>query len=134
MRLRAVLLCACVFLGPSPVRTHLSAVPQDPQAALSTVAQRAEVDGVTRLVRAIEYAIQTGDAAALRALARHDVNRSRLADFVQTMTATKVAQITLKERDRATLDSGSQRLLLEILTVQKDEGRVSTWRLDAAPA
>ena len=55
------------------------------------------------------------------------------ADFVQTLTATRASLVSLKERDRVPLQSGRVRLLLEILTVQNSEGRVSTWRIDAAP-
>src|SRR5437763_14133361 len=125
MRVRAVLLCACLLLPSGAVASALSAfVPQRSQGA---------EDGASRLILAIEYAIRTGDDAALRALARPDANRGRLSEFALSMTLTKVAQLTVKERDRAPLPDGGQRLLLEILTVAGDEGRVWTWRVDALP-
>ena len=118
MRVRAVLLSACLILG-----TDLSSV----------APAGAQEDGVTRLVLAIEYAIRTSDNGALRALARPDVNRVRLSEFALAMTQTPVSQLTVKERDRAPLVNGGQRLLLEILTVTGGEGRVWTWRVDALP-
>src|SRR4029453_18717355 len=93
----------------------------------------AQEDGVTRLVLAIEYAIRTSDHVALRALARPDVSKVRLSEFALAMTQTPVTQLTVKQRDRAPLTNGGQRLLLEILTVSGGEGRVWTWRVDALP-
>jgi hypothetical protein len=122
MSLRGVLLCACLFLRPAPTVT-----------AQSAPAQSGQPDPVTRLVLSIEDSIRAGDGIALRALARPEVNRVRLSEFALSMTQTKVAQVTLKERDRAPLVNGGQRLLLEILTVSGDEGRVWTWRVDAMP-
>src|SRR3954453_11941771 len=86
MRVRAMLLCACLLVRPAVA-----------------AAQPSAEDGVTRLVRAIEYAIRNGDDAALRALARPDVNRIRLSEFALSMTQTKVSELTVKERDRTPL-------------------------------
>jgi hypothetical protein len=121
MRLRsAALACACACLWPA-------------LAAAASLVHQTD-DGPGRLVAAIEQAIRDGDGTALRGLAGSDVPSGPLADFVQTMTATRPSLVSLKERDRAPLDSGRTRLLLEILTVREGEGRVSTWRVDAAPA
>jgi hypothetical protein len=124
MRIRGLLICACLFLG-----TDLSAFSQ--VGSSSVAPQGAQEDGVTRLVLAIEYAIRTSDHVALRALARPDVNKVRLSEFALAMTQTPVTQLAVKERDRAPLTNGGQRLLLEILTVSGGEGRVWTWRVDA---
>ena len=129
MRVRGLLLCACLIL----VRPDSSVLGQTAQEGLSSEARSAQEDGVTRLVLAIEYAIRTGDGPALRALARPDMNRVRVSEFALSMTQTPVSQVTIKERDRATLTNGGQRLLLEILTVIGTEGRVWTWRVDALP-
>ena len=122
MRARAILFCACLLWRPAAAAALSSALQQQPQA-----------DGVTRLVQAIEYAIRTGDGDGLRALARPDVNRARLSELSVSMTQTQVSELTLKERDRAPLTNGGQRLLLEMLTVSGGEGRVWTWRIDAVP-
>jgi Peptidase family M1 domain len=92
----------------------------------------AQVDGITRLVAAIEEATQAGDADALRALARPSIRQAQLSDFVQSLTLPKVARATVKERDRAPAD-GRVRVLLEILTERDIEGRVTTWRADVEP-
>src|SRR5436190_10446011 len=99
MDVRGVLLCATLLLRPAP-----AAMPQ------SVPAQIGQLDPVTRLVLAIEDAIRAGDGATLRALARPEVNRVRLSEFALSMTQTKVTQVTLKERDRAPLVNGGQRL------------------------
>ena len=90
-------------------------------------------DGIDLLVAAIQRAVQAGDPLALRALARLDVETNQLTDFVGSMTSPKPTSATVKERDRALLVSGHQRLMLEILTERAREGRVSTWRVDVAP-
>jgi hypothetical protein len=120
MRLRPVALaCLSVALWPALAFARLTARQAD--------------DGPGRLVAAIEQAVRAGDGDALRRLAVTDLQSGPFADFVQSMTATRPTLVSLKERDRAPLESGQARLLLEILTVRDGEGRVSTWRLDAAP-
>jgi hypothetical protein len=114
--MRAVLLCACLLLFPAVTPA------QDPQ-----------VDPVARLVATIESAIRAGDAATLRGLAAPGVDRVRLSEFVGAMTQVRVSELSLKERDRAALNNGGQRLLIEILTVAEGEGHVWTWRIDAVP-
>jgi Peptidase family M1 domain len=124
MGIPGVVLFACLLLTPG-----MSALSPSIQSA----PQAAQDDPVTRLVLAIEEAIRAGDGAALRALSRPEVNRVRLSEFALSMTQSKVTLVTVKERDRAPLTNGGQRLLLEILTVNGDEGRVWTWRIDAMP-
>jgi hypothetical protein len=121
MWLRLLLLCACLCLRPSSAAGQPSA-----QAA-------PQPDVITKLVLAIEHDIETGDAAALRALAARDIRQAQLSEFVQGMTMPKVTRAALKERDRAVTEAGRVRLLLEILTDRDAEGRVSTWRLDLDP-
>ena len=97
-----------------------------------TAKQTAGTDGVDLLVAAIQQGIQSGDPLALRALARFGTDTSQLSEFVNFMTMPAASAATVKERDRALLVSGRQRLLLEILTERGGEGRVSTWRVDVA--
>src|SRR5262245_46620067 len=115
MRVWALLLLGCLLPAP-PVAGAVC-----PEGDVSDEApqgsQGAEADGVTRLVQAIEYAIREGDDVALRALARPDASRARVSEFALSMTQTKVSEVRMKERDRAALVNGGQRLLLEILTV-----------------
>src|SRR5436190_1485482 len=120
MGLRQIVACAFVTLWP----------------ALAGAAQPAQVQGpgaIERLVNAIERAAEAGDPDAIRAMARPGITPSALSEVVQTMTFPKVTRATVKERDRATLDSGRVRLLLETLTDRNAEGRVATWRLDLEP-
>jgi hypothetical protein len=120
MGLRHIVACACVALWP----------------ALAGAAQPAPVQGpgaIERLVNAIERAAEAGDSDAIRAMARPGITPSALSEFVQTMTFPKVTRATVKERDRALLESGRVRLLLETLTDRNAEGRVATWRVDLEP-
>jgi hypothetical protein len=117
--MRAVILFALVWIWP----------------ALATAAQppSASPDGIDLLVAATQQAAQAGDPLALRSLARLDTDAGQLADFVNAMTSPAPSKATIKERDRARLMSGRQRLMLEVLIEHAREGRVSTWRVDVAP-
>ncbi len=114
---------ACAWLLLSPV-TAAAAQPARAQPGPT---------GIDALVIAVERAVEAGDAEALRALARPDVRPAPLSEFVQSMTFPKATHSTVKERDRAPLESGRFRLLLETLTDREAEGRVTTWRLDVEP-
>ena len=116
--MRALLFRACLILG---------------LASTLAPAAASQPDAADRLVTAIEAAIRAGDHAALRALARPGLDAGRLAEFAVSLAQTPSPEATVKERDRTPLANGGQRLLLEVLTVTGGEGRVSTWRIDAAP-
>jgi hypothetical protein len=90
-------------------------------------------DGIDRLVLAIEDAAKGGQEVAVRGLARYDIDNGALNDLVAMLLSPRPTAVTVKERDRALLSNGRQRLLLEILTDRDREGRVSTWRVDASP-
>jgi hypothetical protein len=121
MGFRQIVAWACVSLWPV-------------MAAGAQPAQPPGVPGpIDRLVTVIERAAEAGDPDAIRALARPDVRPAPLSEFVQSLTFPKASHVTVKDRDRAPLESGRVRLLLETLTDRDAEGRVSTWRLDVAP-
>ncbi len=120
MRLCRTITFACLLLWPLP------ATAQPPAPA-------APVDGVTRLVAAIEKATETGDAEALRELANADVRPAQLSEFVQSLTFPRAARSAVKERDRAPTPDGKLRLLVETFTERDGEGRVCSWRLDVQP-
>jgi len=115
--MRTLALFACLFLW-----TGAAAAQTSPPA-----------DGIDRLVLAIEAAARSGQEVPVRGLARYDVDNAALSDFVGMLTSPPATAVTVKERDRAMLTNGRQRLLLEILTDRNREGRVSTWRIDASP-
>jgi hypothetical protein len=119
MGIRALLPCAVLCLTLPTASRPASAFAQE--------------DGVTRLVFAVEQAIRSGDPGALRAHVLADAPPAHVTDFVQTMTLPQATSATVKERDRAPLEGGRGRLLLEILTVHDREARVTSWRVDVAP-
>jgi Peptidase family M1 domain len=116
----AFVMCVVLSLARADTARPQSALQQD--------------DGVTTLVYAIEQASRAGDATALQSLVRPGAQSGRIADFVQTLTSPRPSAVTVKERDRAALGGGQARLLLEILTVSGHEARVTSWRVDIAPA
>ncbi|HEY7054936.1 MAG TPA: M1 family aminopeptidase, partial [Vicinamibacterales bacterium] len=116
--MRAAILLALLWIWPAPALAAQQPTPPD---------------GIDRLVSAIEQSIEAGDPLGLRALARFDTDLAQLAEFVNSMTSPAATAATVKERDRALLRSGRQRLMLEILTERGQEGRVSSWRVDVAP-
>jgi hypothetical protein len=125
-------IAACGFVALSLVTA--AAAPSFAKASEGKQAPvRARSGGIDRLVIAIERAVAAGDSAALRALARADVSAGIFNEFVQSLTNPKPTQSAVKERDRAPLESGRVRLLLETLTDRNAEGRVTTWRLDVEP-
>src|SRR3954468_22067473 len=92
----------------------------------------AQVDGITRLVAALQTATDEGNADAVRALARPSLRGAPLSEFIQALTFPKVNRAAIKERDREPA-GGRIRILLEILTERDSEGRVTTWRADVEP-
>ena len=109
-------LIACLLLAPQ--------VAQPPPAS---------ADGIDALVAALQTAIGSGDPAAIKALARPDASVPPLAEFIDNMTAPRPSFAVVKERDRSAIGGGRARLLVEIFVESQGEGRVSTWRIDAAP-
>ena len=117
------LLIACLALWPTAVMAQVS----------FPLGAEPRVDGITRLVDALEKAANAGDAEAVRAVAADDLEKDVLEDFVKTLTAPRPARATVKERDRASTTPGRIRLLIETFIERGVEGRVASWRLDVEP-
>ena len=117
------LVIACLALGPSPVGAQVSFPP----------GTEPRVDGITRLLDAVEKAANAGDADAVRAFAADDLEKDALEDFVKALTAPRPARATVKERDRAMTTPGRIRILIETFIERGVEGRVASWRLDVEP-
>jgi len=109
--------------------TLLACLLLSPQAAQPPAAP----DGIDGLIAALQTAIQSGDPAAIKALARPDASAPPLAEFADNMTAPRPSAAVVKERDRAAIAGGRARLLVEVFVESQGQGRVSTWRIDAAP-
>ena len=92
-----------------------------------------QADGIDRLVAALQPAIESGDPAAVRALAAPGASAPVIGAFIASMTSPKVSRVSIKLRDRLTASDGHTRVILEILAEHDLEASVSTWRLDVAP-
>src|SRR5215204_94567 len=124
MGFRRVVTCAWLLLCWSAIGTAQSSVQIIPQRP---------VDGITRLVGALEQATADGNADAIRALASPEVRPASLAEFVLALTFPRASRYAVKDRDRAATEDGKVRLLVETFTERAGEGRVASWRIDVAP-
>ena len=90
-------------------------------------------DGVTTLLRRLQQAAAAGDRSAVLALGDPQISLPSFAEFANTLTAPPPTRVVVTERDRAPLDGGTLRLVVEIFTERGIEGRLGTWRIDARP-
>ncbi len=88
-----------------------------------------QADSIELFVAQLEQLSGTGDRAKVLALRAPAGDLTGIEDFSYTLVPTP-ARIVIKERDRARLDDGMWRLLLEVFVERGSEARISTWRLD----
>ena len=100
--------------------------------ALDATAQTGTPEPVGALLAQVERAVLTGDRQGFLTLAASD-RTTGLDDFWQQMSPAPT-QFVIKERDRSPLADGAQLLVLDILTVRNDAGRVSSWHALVRPA
>ncbi|HET7619169.1 MAG TPA: M1 family aminopeptidase [Vicinamibacterales bacterium] len=112
-------LLSCLFVLVLLPSLRLAATPQ-PQTS----------DGIDRLIARLDQAFRAGDERTLRAQAAPDAEPSAVDAFVASLGGGPPTHATVKLRDRQTVASGRERLLVEIFVDRQREGRVSTWRLD----
>ncbi len=89
-------------------------------------------DPTTVLVARLEQAVSSGNFDAVLQLGVTP-SASGLRAFAAAATPTPTRFI-IKERDRATLTSSIDRLLLEVFGQYGNESAITTWRLDVSPA
>jgi Peptidase family M1 domain len=90
-------------------------------------------DGVSALLRRLQQGAAAGDRAAILALGHPQISRPSFEDFATSLTALPPTRIVVTERDRAQLDAGALRLVVEIFSERGMEGVLGTWRVDARP-
>ncbi len=90
-------------------------------------------DGASALLRRLQQAAAAGDRAAVLALGDQQISRPSFDDFANSLTAIPPARVVVTERDRAQLDAGALRLVVEIFSERGIEGVLGTWRIDARP-
>src|SRR6185369_13420614 len=90
-------------------------------------------DGATTLLRRLQQAAAAGDRAGILTLGHPQVSRPSFEDFANVLTAIPPTRIVITERDRAPLDGGALRLVVEIFSERGMEGVLGTWRIDARP-
>ena len=84
-----------------------------------------QADSIELFVAQLEQLSGTGDRAKVLALRAPAGDLTGIEDFSYTLVPTP-ARIVIKERDRARLDDGMWRLLLEVFVERGSEARIST--------
>jgi hypothetical protein len=97
------------------------------------VPAQAPPDAVTALLRRLEQAAAAGDRAAIRALGDPGISRPSFEDFAAALASPPPSRVVVNERDRAPLEGGDQRLVVEVFAERGVEGRLGTWRVDVRP-
>jgi len=87
-------------------------------------------DGVAALLRRLQQAAAAGDRAAVLGLGDPHVSLPSFEDFATTVTTPTPSRVVVTERDRAPLDGGALRLVVEVFIERGIEGRLGTWRID----
>src|SRR5262245_10040090 len=90
-------------------------------------------DGATTMLRRLQQAGAAGDRAAILALGHPQVSRPSFEDFASALTAIPPTRLVVTERDRAQLEGGALRLVVEVFSERGMEGVLGTWRIDARP-
>src|SRR6266542_4359336 len=119
---------ASQFRAPSRICLALTLMWLPARAAAQT-----PPDGVASLLRRLEQAAAAGDRAAVLALGDPAISRPSFEDFAATLTSPPATRVVVNERDRAPLDAGMLRLVVEVFAERGIEGRLGTWRVDARP-
>ena len=90
-------------------------------------------DGAAALLRRLQQAAAAGDRAGILALGDQQISRPSFDDFANTLTAIPATRLVVTERDRAQLEAGALRLVVEVFSEHGIEGVLGTWRIDAKP-
>jgi hypothetical protein len=90
-------------------------------------------DGAATLLRRLQQAAAAGDRPGILVLGHPQVSRPSFEDFANVLTAIPPTRIVITERDRAPLDGGALRLVVEIFSERGMEGVLGTWRIDVRP-
>ena len=98
-------------------------------SAGSAAAQQADPpDPISALVLRLEAAAASGDVSGILALSGDtDVPALRELAWTASLNPTRVI---IKERDRSTIATGGERLLLEVFAEFGMESAITTWRMD----
>ena len=87
-------------------------------------------DNVAALLERLERAAAAGDRSAVLALGDPAISRPSFEDFAGALTSPRASRVVVNERDRAPLEGGTLRLVVEVFSERGIEGRLGTWRVD----
>jgi hypothetical protein len=119
---RSVALCCAVLtLAAAGVGVLRAAVQPPPR------------DGIATLLRQLERTAAAADGQGILALGAPSISRPIFQEFAKSLTTPSPTRLVLNERDRAALENGAQRLIVEVFSEHGIEGRLGTWRVDVQP-
>src|SRR3954454_13378779 len=90
-------------------------------------------DGIAALLKQLERTAGAADAPGIVALGAPEISRPIFQEFAKSLTTPSPTRLILNERDRAALQNGAQRLIVEVFSEHGIEGRLGTWRVDVEP-
>jgi hypothetical protein len=93
-------------------------------------AQPPDEDGVLRLLRRLEQAVQVGTPNSYYALMVPSANRDRANIFTTLELRPGATRVAVIERDRQALPNAGLRLMVDLFVEHGDRARAATWQLD----
>lgn len=96
----------------------------------SVAAAQPAADSVSALLERLERAAIAGDRGAVLALGDPAISRPSFEDFAGALTSPRASRVVVNERDRAAVEGGALRLVVEVFAERGIEGRLATWRVD----
>src|ERR687890_1608448 len=87
-------------------------------------AAQAPADSVSLLLQQLERSAAAGDRAAILALGDPAISRPSFEDFASALSFPRASGLAVNERDRAPLEGGNLRLVVEVFAQYGIEGRV----------
>jgi len=100
----------------------------------STAAAQPAPEAPSPVVARLQAALATGSPDALEPLLSPNIDRGELDEFKARWITRGLTRVALKERERITVPSGGQQLVVEALLESGTSGRIATWRVDLDPA
>ena len=96
----------------------------------AVAAAQPAADSVSALLERLERAAIAGDRGAVLALGDPAISRPSFEDFAGALTSPRASRVVVNERDRAAVQGGTLRLVVEVFAERGIEGRLATWRVD----
>lgn len=92
-----------------------------------------QADGLVRLLADLETTLESGRPEALQPILSPALGQTDLSVLRRAMIGGVPTSATVRERNRAPLDTGGVRMLVEVFISRGQQGRILTWEITAQP-